>query len=786
MRRSSLLALGVVLLILAALASKALLISLPPVHNVPGGFDATRAKARLAFILGDQRPHPADSPAGDAVRARLVATLQQMGLKPIVRDQLTCNDFQRARLVSCARVRNVIAILGPRTGKALLLSAHYDSVPVGPGASDDGVGVATLLEVGSILKDRPLKRPVILLFNEGEELGLIGARAFLADPLSRSVDSVLNFEARGVTGPVTMFETSRPNAAAIDAFAKAVNRPFASSLSTDVYHLLPNDTDVTTYNERGWLTLNFAMAGNETRYHSPGDDVAGLDPRSLQHMGDQALAVSSELSAGVPKAHGQRIFMDVLGRAFVQMPQTVGLVIFFLLIVAFAVIVWRRRAHGRALAGPLVAIMVGSIFGWLASAVMGAIRAGAYWRAHPEFSFVAIYATVLFGALVVLRTLAARTSRDQMRAGAWLIFLALGALLASVAPGAIIYFLAPPIAVLIGAIVSKWWPPAEEVGALVAILILFLSWGEMLGLLEVLFSPGPLWIVGPVAAAMIVPALAEAQGVFRGVRRAVLLGGSAGIALVCWITVGFTPAYSQQREQRFTIEHVTEFPSRKSYWSVLNDGAPLPGAYSRLGKWTYGKLPLSDRERWFAAAPPIAGIQPPSVQVLEVLQNGGERRIKVRLKANGANQIVIIVPAEAHLRTAGVAGFVRPIGGKPGASGKFNIVCTGRSCDGAALIVDAGTSKPIPVILTGSSASSRSIRRSSIRSKSFAAATSAAPSSIICADAPARRRASPNAGPCSATSPADKAPRPKLSAPRTRRKPDQGSQGDLLSTQLRP
>lgn len=703
MRRSSLLALGVVVLILAALAAKSLLISLPPVQNAPAQFNATRAKARLAFVLGDQRPHPADSAADDAVRARLVATLQQMGMKPIVRDQFACNDFQKSRLVSCARVRNVIAILGPPTGKALLMSAHYDSVPVGPGASDDGVGVATLLEVGSLIKDRPLKRPVILLFNEGEELGLIGARAFLADPLSGSVDSVLNFEARGVTGPVTMFETSRPNAAAIDVFARAVKRPFASSLSTDVYHLLPNDTDVTTYNERGWLTLNFAMAGNETRYHSPGDNLAGLDPRSLQHMGDQALAVSSELSAGLPHVQGQRIFMDLLGRAFVQMPQTVGLVIFVLLIFAFAAIVWRRRAYGRALAGPLAAIVVGSVAGWLANALVGAIRAGAYWRAHPELSFVAIYATVLLGALVVLRTVSASGSRDQLRAGAWLVFLLIGVLLVSVAPGAAIYFLAPPIAVLVGVIVSKWWRPAEELGGLVALLILFMTWGEMLGLLEVLFSPGPLWIAGPVAATMTVPALAEAQGLFANARRSVLLAGSAGIALLAWIAVGLTPAYSQQREQRFTIEHLTEFPSHKSYWSVLNDGAQLPPAYSRVGKWTYGKLPLSDRERWFAPAPPIAGIRPPSIHPLEVLQSGNERRVRFQLNANGAERIVLILPGEAHLRRAGVAGFVRPIGGNDSASGKFTIACTGRSCDGVELIVDAGTSKPIPVILSGSS-----------------------------------------------------------------------------------
>jgi len=703
MRRSSLLALGVLLLILAALGAKSLLISLPPVESSPGGFDASRAKARLAFILGDQRPHPADSPADDAVRARLIATLQQMGLQPIVRDQFACNDFQKARYVSCARVRNVIAILGPHKGKALLLSAHYDSVPVGPGASDDGIGVATLLEVGSILKDRPLKRPVIVLFNEGEELGLIGARAFLTDPLSRSVDSVLNFEARGVTGPVTMFETSRPNAAAIDAFARAVKRPFASSLSTDVYHLLPNDTDVTTYNERGWLALNFAMAGNETRYHSPGDDLAGLDRRSLQHMGNQALAVSTELSSGMPQVRGQRVFMDVLGRGLVQMPLAAGLVIFVLLLLSFAMIVWRRRAYGRALAAPIGAIVLGSVAGWLASLIMGAVRAGTYWRAHPEPSFVAIYATVLLGALVVLRTLGAGASREQLRAGTWLIFLLLGALLGSVASGAIIYFLAPPLVVLIGMAASKWWRGAETVGGLVAILILYLTWGEMLALLEVLFSPGPLWIAAPVAAIMMVPALAETHGLFGDAHRPALLAGSGAIALLSWTVVGLTPAYSQDHEQRFTIEHLTEFPSGKTYWSVLNDGAALPTSYSGLGKWTYGKLPSSDRERWFTSAPAAAGIQAPSVQLLEILQSGDERRIRLRLRANGAERILITVPATAHLRTAGIAGVVRPIAGDAASSGKFSIACTGRSCDGAELIIDAETSKPIPIIITGSS-----------------------------------------------------------------------------------
>ena len=221
--------------LLGALAATPVLIQAPAVRvaSEPGQFDAARGKARLATILGDERPHPADSFGDDAVRARLIGQIRAIGLNPIVRNQFACNEIYKQRGVTCARVRNVIVALGPTSGKALLLNAHYDSSIAGPGAADDGVGVATLLEVASILKKERLERPVLFLFNEGEELGLVGARAFMADPLSRNVDSLINLEARGTRGPVTMFETSMPNAAAVRAFAKAVDRPFANSLATD-------------------------------------------------------------------------------------------------------------------------------------------------------------------------------------------------------------------------------------------------------------------------------------------------------------------------------------------------------------------------------------------------------------------------------------------------------------------------------------------------------------------------------------------------------------------------
>lgn len=702
MKRDTLLALSVLILVLAALAAKSLLVSVPPVRteNGPAQFDAARAKARLARILGDQRPHPADSDADDAVRTRLIAELRGMGLEPIVRDQFACNDFRKARLVACARVRNVIATLGPTNGKALLLSAHYDSVPVGPGASDDGIGVATLLEVGSILKDRPLKRPVILLFNEGEELGLIGARAFLADPLSRNVDGLLNIDARGVTGPATMFETSQPNGAAVGAYARAVQRPFASSLATDVARLIPNDTDVTVYKERGWLALNWGIIGNETRYHSPGDDLQGLDIRSLQDMGDQVLGLASELSGGAPKARSNRIFFDVLQREFIQLPVATGVICLLILLLAVGLIVLRRGAILRGPAIALGGIVAGSAFAWLAVTIIGALRAGTYWRANPEITFLAIYATTLLGLVATLTIGSRRLGKSRLRSAYWFVFLLIGGALAIAAPGAIIYFLFPAAVVLVGILAGRWYKPAETIGALAGLLLLYLSWGELLSQLEEIFSPGPLWVAAPVAAIMMTPALVETGDILSGASRRLVLLGSAMIALITWAITGFAPAYSQDHEQRFTIEHVTEFPSRRSFWSILNDGAKLPAAYSAEGKWYRGKLDFSERKRWMSPAPALPTIQPPSIQLLESVRNGAERTVRLRLTANGSERIFLIAPEEAHIKTAGVSGFIRPIASDD-SSGKFTITCTGRSCDGAELSIDLNNAKPVTFTIVG-------------------------------------------------------------------------------------
>lgn len=703
MRRSFVLLALVLLALLGALAAKGLLVQPPPLraHNAPGQFDALRAKARLAAILGDQRPHPADSEASDLVRARLVAQLRHLGFEPIVRDQFACNELYKQRGVSCARVRNVIALLGPPSGKALLLNAHYDSTPVGPGAGDDGIGVATLLEMAAQLKNQRLNRPVILLFNEGEELGLIGARAFLADPLSRNVDAIINVEARGVRGPVNMFETSRPSGAPIGVFAAAVKNPVANSLSTDVYRLLPNYTDVNTFSERGWLTLNLAPIGNETRYHSAGDDIAALDPATLQHMGDQVIALTDALNSGTPAATGgDRIFMDVAGRTLITLPLVVGAVLLIALLIGLAVL---SLGRGGLLPGTLViagTILGSTLISWLLLAVIGAVKHGMFWRAHPMWTHLTVYAATILTALALLSLIGEGLDRTRLRTAFWFVFLIVGGAIGLIAPGGIVFFIFPPAIALSGMVASRWWQPAERIGSYAAILLLYLTWGAMLGLLEDLLNGGPMWMFAPLGSLLILPVLIEARPLIAAAGPRASFAVAGVLTLIGVGAALAVPAYSSDRQQRFVIQHITDSTHGKSWWSVLNDGAPLPRGFD--GQWKRGELPFSDRPRWFRGAPADAAANAPDVQVLSQIQNGNERVLTLRLAANGNEHVDLVAPPDSRILAAGVDGFVRPIDQTE--DGKYAIACLGRSCDGATLQVRIDKTAPVDFMVLGGKA----------------------------------------------------------------------------------
>src|SRR6266849_6361259 len=169
-------------------------------------FSAARAMRHLRVIAA--KPHPVGSLENQKVREYLVEQLSRLGLDTQVQE---ATGFAAGGSIA-ATVRNIVARKKGATPRpALALVAHYDSVPAGPGAGDDGAGVAALLETARALHadPAPMHNDLLFLFTDGEEAGLLGAQAFIAEnPSAKEVGLVLNFEGRGDSGPSLMFETS--------------------------------------------------------------------------------------------------------------------------------------------------------------------------------------------------------------------------------------------------------------------------------------------------------------------------------------------------------------------------------------------------------------------------------------------------------------------------------------------------------------------------------------------------------------------------------------------------
>ena len=79
------------------------------------------------------------------------------------------------------RTGNVINIKKGTENPDLIyvVSSHYDSVVIGPGADDDTSGTAALLEASRLLADVPLPATVVFASFTGEEAGLLGSREFV-------------------------------------------------------------------------------------------------------------------------------------------------------------------------------------------------------------------------------------------------------------------------------------------------------------------------------------------------------------------------------------------------------------------------------------------------------------------------------------------------------------------------------------------------------------------------------------------------------------------------------
>lgn len=270
----------------------------PDEDNKITEFSTSRALEHINAI--SKQPHYVGTKNHEVVGGYIIKELKKLGLQATVQEGFTLSDWG-----NLVKSKNIMCrINGTKKGKALLLLSHYDSAPHSSsrGASDDASGVATILEgVRAFLNTKTQhQNDIIILFTDAEELGLNGAALFVTQhQWAKEVGLVLNFEARGSSGPSYMLmETNKGNAGLVNEFAKAgVKYPVSNSLMYSIYKMLPNDTDLTVFREQGDIQgFNFAFIDGHFNYHTAQDDVAHLDKSTLKHQGSYLMPLLNYFS----------------------------------------------------------------------------------------------------------------------------------------------------------------------------------------------------------------------------------------------------------------------------------------------------------------------------------------------------------------------------------------------------------------------------------------------------------------------------------------------------------
>ncbi|MDF1517256.1 MAG: M28 family peptidase, partial [Lutibacter sp.] len=255
-------------------------------------FSANKALFQLKEI--SKKPHFTGSPEHEVVVNYIAGELKKLGLQVEIQEQFAVNQKWRA----AAKTKNILArIKGSGNGKALLLLSHYDSNPHSSlGASDAGSGVVVILEgVRAYLEKKEIpKNDIIICISDAEELGLLGANAFVNHhSWAKEVGLVLNFEARGSGGPSYMLlETNGGNKKLIEAFQEAkTDYPVANSLMYSIYKMLPNDTDLTVFREGANIDgYNFAFIDDHFDYHTVQDSYERMDLNTFNHQTSYLMA----------------------------------------------------------------------------------------------------------------------------------------------------------------------------------------------------------------------------------------------------------------------------------------------------------------------------------------------------------------------------------------------------------------------------------------------------------------------------------------------------------------
>jgi hypothetical protein len=230
------------------------------------------------------------------------------------------------------RVRDVRGRENGYAERAIVLSAHVDTVHSSPGGCDNGANIAIALETTRALlarireNDQTFTRDgmpapglcdenarrcaaVIVIFSAAEEEGLVGAYGLTRthewfNDVNVPVQAILNLESMGAGGPHRLFQVKTDTSvgrSALKMWARVSPRASGNVLAEDIFNsgLINSGTDYAVFRDYSdaRVMFDFAFVEKTTVYHTPRDRMKFVRPGSLRSSGDNLLEFMSAFCA---------------------------------------------------------------------------------------------------------------------------------------------------------------------------------------------------------------------------------------------------------------------------------------------------------------------------------------------------------------------------------------------------------------------------------------------------------------------------------------------------------
>lgn len=266
------------------------------------------------------------------------------------------------------------------TNEAVMFMGHTDSVPMGDGASDDGIACAVMLEainyyLNQMANGYTFSNDLVFCFVDGEEYGLYGSNAFMTefngfDNIVERIKFGTNLESRGTKGTLIMFETAKNNYNTIKMFSEINENVFTCSIATMIYDMMPNGTDFSNF-KTAYQGLNFANISGGEDYHTQNDNVENAI--GTAHLSQQAQMVESIIEklgnynlSDLYGAEESAIFFSYLNIttfAYSHMAATIFAIIGLVMLIANIVLraCYRKERSLKKTALAIVSIVIGLV-----------------------------------------------------------------------------------------------------------------------------------------------------------------------------------------------------------------------------------------------------------------------------------------------------------------------------------------------------------------------------------------------------------------------------------------